>query len=68
MVKNAGVPLYDAIRIMTLTPAEIIGAADRYGSLEKGKAADIILFDENINIEKVYRKGKLLYTNKEKRS
>ena len=64
MTKEAGVPLYDAVRMMTLTPAEIIGASERFGSLEKGKDADLVLFDENINIEKVFRKGKLLYTKK----
>ncbi len=40
MVELAEVPLVDAVRMMTLTPAEIIGIADRKGSLEEGKDAD----------------------------
>jgi imidazolonepropionase-like amidohydrolase len=34
-----------ALRAITLTPAEVLGVADRIGSLEVGKDADIILFD-----------------------
>jgi len=40
-----GLPLEEARRGLTLSPAEIFGIADRFGSLEKGKAADIVLFD-----------------------
>ena len=35
----------DALRSITLTPAEIMGVADRVGSLSPGKDADIVLFD-----------------------
>ena len=35
----------DALRAITLTPAEIMGVADRVGSLTPGKDADIVLFD-----------------------
>ncbi|MCJ7680259.1 MAG: amidohydrolase family protein, partial [Candidatus Aminicenantes bacterium] len=34
-----------ALRAITLTPAEVLGVADRIGSLEVGKDADIVLFD-----------------------
>ncbi|MGH7564335.1 MAG: amidohydrolase family protein, partial [Gemmatimonadota bacterium] len=33
-----------ALRAITLTPAEIFGVADRYGSLEPGKVADIVVW------------------------
>ena len=35
----------DAFRAVTLTPAEIYGVADRFGSLEPGKAADVVVWD-----------------------
>jgi imidazolonepropionase-like amidohydrolase len=34
----------DALRAITLTPAEIFGIADRYGSLEPGKVADLVIW------------------------
>jgi len=41
----AGIPLAEAVRMVTLTPARIVGLADRKGSLEAGKDADIAIFD-----------------------
>ena len=35
----------DALRMLTINPAKIIGCDDRIGSLEPGKDADIALFD-----------------------
>lgn len=35
----------DAIRAITLNPAEVLGLADRLGSLEVGKDADLVLWD-----------------------
>lgn len=58
MSKDVGIPLYDAVRMMTLTPAEIIGLADKKGSIEKGKDADLIVFDEGINVSGVMVEGK----------
>lgn len=57
MVEIAGVPLIDAVRMMTSTPARIIGAADRKGAIVPGKDADIIVFDERINIKTVITRG-----------
>ncbi|MHC4555964.1 MAG: amidohydrolase family protein [Planctomycetota bacterium] len=38
-----GMPREQALKAITLTPAEILGVADRVGSLEKGKDADILI-------------------------
>ena len=62
MMKLADVPLIEAVRMMTSTPARIVGA-DRKGSLTKGKDADIVIFDENINIETTIIGGKVVYTS-----
>lgn len=61
MVKKAGIPLHDAIRMMTLTPAEILGISAQTGSLAKGKAADFVLFDDDINISEVFISGTPVY-------
>jgi N-acetylglucosamine-6-phosphate deacetylase len=42
-----GVPLVEAVRMATLTPARIIGVAGRKGSLEAGKDADLAIFEED---------------------
>ena len=53
-----GVPLSDAVRSCTLTPAEIAGVADRKGSLDPGKDADVLLFDRDFALRTVFIKGK----------
>jgi N-acetylglucosamine-6-phosphate deacetylase len=52
----------DALRMATLTPAGIIGMNDRIGSLEKGKNADILIIDEDVNIHKTIIQGEIEYT------
>ena len=44
-VVKGGLDRAAALRAMTLTPAEILGVADRVGSLEEGKDANILFFD-----------------------
>ena len=50
MIKLAEVPLVDAVYMMTATPSELLGISDRKGKIKAGMDADIIIFDENINI------------------
>ncbi|HEX8393635.1 MAG TPA: amidohydrolase family protein, partial [Longimicrobium sp.] len=40
-----GLPYDEALRAVTLAPAQIFGVADRYGSLEVGKVADVVVWD-----------------------
>ncbi len=64
---KAGVPLYDCINMMCLTPAKVMGMDNRKGSLESGKDADLVLFDDNINIKAVFVGGKLVFQQKPER-
>lgn len=60
MVKNlidAGVPIFDAVRMGTLTPASIIGEEKNVGSLEVGKRADVCVLDEKFAVKKVFISG-----------
>ena len=50
MVRMAGAPLEDAVKMMTLTPARIMNLDSVMGSLEPGKNADLVIFDKDINI------------------
>jgi imidazolonepropionase-like amidohydrolase len=52
-----------ALRAVTLTPAEILGVSDRYGSLEVGKVANVVVwtgdpFEFSTGVEHVYIRGK----------
>ncbi len=58
MVKKAGIPLEDAVRMASETPARLTGIADSKGTLEKGKDADIVVLDNDVNVRCVFTKGK----------
>ena len=60
MVQKAEIPLADAVRMASETPAKIMGVYDRKGSLQKGKDADIIVMDEDLNVRAVWAMGKLV--------
>jgi N-acetylglucosamine-6-phosphate deacetylase len=52
-----GCPLWQAVRMASLTPAGIVRVADNVGSLAKGKRADVILIDEEVDVKAVYLAG-----------
>ncbi len=56
---NAGVPFEDVIRMSAETPARIAGALDRKGTLEKGKDADIAVYDKDFRLKLVMQRGKV---------
>jgi imidazolonepropionase-like amidohydrolase len=45
---DAGLSPADAIRALTLSPAEIFGVDNRLGSIDKGKIADLVVADGDI--------------------
>jgi N-acetylglucosamine-6-phosphate deacetylase len=47
LISVVGIPLVEAVRMTTLTPARIVGVADRQGSLEAGKDADIVIWNDD---------------------
>jgi N-acetylglucosamine-6-phosphate deacetylase len=61
MITLAEVPLFDAVKMMTATPATIMGIQEKKGSLAAGKDADLIILDENIIIHGTMVMGKWLY-------
>ena len=61
-----GLPEEEALKSITITPAEIIGAKDRLGSIEPGKDADLVLFSghplENLRVvEMVIVNGEIVH-------
>ncbi len=59
MTKLADVPLVEAVRMLTIVPARTLKVDKYKGSIMIGKDADIILFDDNINVKLVMVKGKI---------
>lgn len=53
-----GLPLHEVVRMASLTPAAIVGADDRLGSIEEGKEADLLICDEELNVEGVFIGGR----------
>ncbi|MGF1925414.1 MAG: N-acetylglucosamine-6-phosphate deacetylase [Bacteroidia bacterium] len=63
MVQMADIPLVEAVRMMTKTPASIMGIEDRKGSLMEGKDADVVIFDEGVCIKMTIINGEVVYTS-----
>ena len=49
-MKKVGVPLHEIVRMLTLNTARIMGISYKKGSLEAGKDADIVIFDEDVRL------------------
>ncbi|MBN2002782.1 MAG: amidohydrolase [Anaerolineae bacterium] len=63
---RGGMPEDEALKAITLNAAEIIGVADRVGSLEPGKDADLVVFsghpfDYRTQVELVFVNGAMVY-------
>jgi imidazolonepropionase-like amidohydrolase len=67
LAHKAGLSEMDTLKAITINAAEIVGIADRIGSIEVGKDADIAIFDGNpikdINFETYMTiiDGKIVY-------
>jgi imidazolonepropionase-like amidohydrolase len=62
MARAYGLPAEAALRAITLSPAEILGVADRLGSLRPGKSATVIVtngdvMDHRTQVEQVFIDG-----------
>lgn len=57
MVQQAEIPLEDAVRMASETPARLMGVDDRKGTLQRGKDADIVVLDRKLNVRAVWSEG-----------
>ncbi len=55
------VSVQDALLMATANPAEVIGESDSRGSLEVGKAADIVVMDSDLNVTATVVGGRVVY-------
>lgn len=61
ILQYTDLPLEEAISFVSLNPAKIIQVDSYKGSLDRGKDADIVLFDEAINVQLTIRQGEVIY-------
>ncbi|MGW0417977.1 N-acetylglucosamine-6-phosphate deacetylase [Streptomyces sp. NPDC003015] len=50
-------PVEDVVAAISANPARLLGMADRIGSLEPGKDADLVLLDHQFDLKGVMRRG-----------
>ena len=58
-VRQAGIPLADAVRAATQNPADMLGLAD-VGRLEPGRRADLVVLDEDLDVVATMKSGEWL--------
>lgn len=61
MVQIAGCSVCQAVRMITENPAKVLGIYDRKGSLEPGKDADVVIFNDDIRIARTIIGGNIIY-------
>lgn len=64
MHKGAGIPLPETIQMITENPAKVMGL-DTKGRLLEGYDADIVIFDDDIQVKAVFVDGNLMAENGE---
>jgi N-acetylglucosamine-6-phosphate deacetylase len=61
LVSLAGLSWSDAIRMATLTPATIVGIADRKGRIAPGMDADLVALDGQGHVHHTWVRGRLVW-------
>ena len=59
-IVGLGIPLADAVRMLTLNPATLLGIEFKKGALRTGADADIVLLNDGLEIERVWARGRLV--------
>jgi len=60
LVDGKVLPLPDALALITSNPADRLGISGRKGSIREGADADLLILDEELRIEQVFAKGRLM--------
>ncbi len=57
-IRVTGLPVTDVARSAATTPAALLGMADRTGSLAPGKAAEVVVLDDDLRVREVLAGGR----------
>lgn len=61
MVNGVGVPLAEALRMASLSPAQSVGLDTRKGKLEHGYDADIVVLDQDLTVQMTMVGGRIVW-------
>ncbi|KKA45388.1 MULTISPECIES: N-acetylglucosamine-6-phosphate deacetylase [unclassified Salinivibrio] len=63
LVNEVGESLENAINMATITPAKLLGVADRLGSIAIGKSASFVSLTESLDVSATWVNGKQVWPN-----
>ena len=61
VMKFLQLPIEEVVKFASYNPAKNLGVLDQLGSIKEGKRADFVILDENQNVIKTVRAGKVIY-------
>ena len=61
LIYTADIPIVDAIKMASLTPAQVIGIDQECGSIAPGKRADLCILDAKLQVVKTVIAGVPVY-------
>ena len=56
-IVRLGIPLADAVRMLTMNPATLLGIEFKKGALRPGADADVLLLDKSLQVSGVWTRG-----------
>lgn len=59
--ENTSATIAETVELVTKNPARRLNLYEKIGSLEVGKSADFVIFDENFNVKKTFINGEIFY-------
>ncbi|MBU3181873.1 N-acetylglucosamine-6-phosphate deacetylase [Clostridium psychrophilum] len=65
MFNNSNLKIYDVVAMASFNPAKVINIDDKKGSLEVGFDADIVIFNDNVDVFTTIVEGKIVYKTQE---
>jgi len=63
LVKQAGLPLTNAVRMASLNPSRVLGTEHYKGILAVGKDADLVIMDQDFEVKMTLLGGEVVYSN-----
>jgi N-acetylglucosamine-6-phosphate deacetylase len=61
MTNIVDVPIFEVIKMCTLNPAKVIGLDKQKGSIQPGKEADLVIFNDDFSVHRVMVSGNWCY-------
>ena len=63
LVHLVGLPLEEAVQLVSFNPAKFLGLDHRQGVIAPGKDADLVVLDSNLEVKMTMVQGEIVYDN-----